>query len=268
MRANPFTRTSTRQHNSKTPTLRWTVHSPKRGWYLRLRTPSFAPGAFVALKPAEPGSDVVLGTLTFGCQTFVFDYADLVVATPRSSISSNPPLRLPLPPPVDASSSSSTTRTNLPPLAPPTTEADIAAKSIELANSSAQARYSYPPTPSVENQSTGLLSVPSNSPQPQATPRPAPPPMQITHFVLTPTSRHRVRHHGAGATSDVASTSHVPSLLTKILPSVLHEPKANSYTSAFELDVQPPIKPPAEQAGAGAVPVAPSATSTTADVLG
>lgn len=58
--------------------------------------------------------------------------------------------------------------------------------------------------------------------------------MQISHFVLTPTSRHRVRH------ANDEQRRPAPSLLARILPSALHEPKMNSYTSAFELDVRPP----------------------------
>ncbi|KZV83857.1 hypothetical protein EXIGLDRAFT_777151 [Exidia glandulosa HHB12029] len=205
--------------NTTPPSLRWSIHTPKRGWYLRLRSPAFPPGAFVHVKPvaAGPGAEVVVGTLQFGCQTFVFDYAELLAGTPRSSLSQprrdhNPATDSPSLQPLASSSSTPT-----------------------LNEPEPEARHSYPPTPSHEASQPDLLSVPS---KPKPRPRPPPPPMQISQFVLTPTSRHRVRQ----ANDEVQHTQ--PSLLSRILPSALHEPKANSYTSAFELDVRPPQQQP------------------------
>ncbi|KAF8063996.1 hypothetical protein FPV67DRAFT_1563112 [Lyophyllum atratum] len=37
-------------HNP-TSTICWTIHRPKRGWYIRIRSPSFAPGVFIPLIP-------------------------------------------------------------------------------------------------------------------------------------------------------------------------------------------------------------------------
>ncbi|KAG5644288.1 hypothetical protein DXG03_008774 [Asterophora parasitica] len=37
-------------HNP-TSTLCWTIHRPKRGWYIRIRSPQFAPGVFIPLIP-------------------------------------------------------------------------------------------------------------------------------------------------------------------------------------------------------------------------
>jgi len=50
--------------------LRWVIHRPTRGWYLRIRSPAFPPGAFITLSPPtvdtrQAGS----GSLEFGCRT-------------------------------------------------------------------------------------------------------------------------------------------------------------------------------------------------------
>ncbi|KAF8153926.1 hypothetical protein B0H34DRAFT_719597 [Crassisporium funariophilum] len=37
-------------HNP-TSTICWTIHRPKRGWYIRIRSPSFPPGVFIPLTP-------------------------------------------------------------------------------------------------------------------------------------------------------------------------------------------------------------------------
>ncbi|KIJ92534.1 hypothetical protein K443DRAFT_430070 [Laccaria amethystina LaAM-08-1] len=37
-------------HNPTT-TICWTIHRPKRGWYIRIRAPSFPPGVFIPLTP-------------------------------------------------------------------------------------------------------------------------------------------------------------------------------------------------------------------------
>lgn len=55
--------------------MRWTIHRPTRGWYLRLRSPVFPPGAAISLVPlAGAQNGRVRGEggeskLTFGCQT-------------------------------------------------------------------------------------------------------------------------------------------------------------------------------------------------------
>ncbi|KAH7107895.1 hypothetical protein BKA62DRAFT_740568 [Auriculariales sp. MPI-PUGE-AT-0066] len=217
--------------NTSPPSLRWTIHTPKRGWYLRMRTPAFPPGTYVRFNPHEAAPDIVMGTLVFGCQTHAFDYMELLVSTPRSSLSS-----------MTNASPEQSTQNAPPPTILPTGEA----------------RHNYPPSSSNDTPDTGLLIT--TSPKPQQ--RPAPPKSQISEFVLTPTSRHRVRHHGAGTTPAAASGSHLPSFLSRWLPSSMHEPKANSYTSAFELDVKPPLRRPlsptsSPPVGGDSVPVQP-----------
>ena len=47
----------------------WTVHRPKRGWYLRLRTPAFPPGVFIPLLPLPQTSPhYAEAALSFACR--------------------------------------------------------------------------------------------------------------------------------------------------------------------------------------------------------
>ncbi|RDB23566.1 hypothetical protein Hypma_009274 [Hypsizygus marmoreus] len=73
-------------HNP-TSTICWTIHRPKRGWYIRMRSPSFAPGVFIPLIPVPQTSpqyvDAAL-SLLLRTNTPQSDFA----ATERQSISS------------------------------------------------------------------------------------------------------------------------------------------------------------------------------------
>ncbi|OJA11312.1 hypothetical protein AZE42_12132 [Rhizopogon vesiculosus] len=56
-------------HNH-TSTICWTIHKPKRGWYIRLRTPSFPPGVSISLLPMPRSSPSYTdAALTFSCRT-------------------------------------------------------------------------------------------------------------------------------------------------------------------------------------------------------
>lgn len=53
-----------------TSTIHWTIHRPKRGWYIRIRAPSFPPGSFIALTPVPQSSPYhAEAALTFACRT-------------------------------------------------------------------------------------------------------------------------------------------------------------------------------------------------------
>ena len=48
----------------------WTIHRPKRGWYIRLRPPSFPPGVFIPLLPLPQTSPYFAeAALSFACRT-------------------------------------------------------------------------------------------------------------------------------------------------------------------------------------------------------
>ncbi|KAG6853621.1 hypothetical protein C0991_002845 [Blastosporella zonata] len=77
---------SCKQHNP-TSTLCWTIHRPKRGWYIRIRAPSFAPGVFIPFIPVPRTSPQYSdAALSFSSRTNV---APVVEPEPdRPSISS------------------------------------------------------------------------------------------------------------------------------------------------------------------------------------
>jgi len=53
----------------ETSKLCWTIHRPKRGWYLRIRAPSFPRGSFIYLSPVPKTSPFyVEGALSFQCR--------------------------------------------------------------------------------------------------------------------------------------------------------------------------------------------------------
>ncbi|KAF9007063.1 hypothetical protein BDQ17DRAFT_1351344 [Cyathus striatus] len=56
-------------HNP-TSTICWTIHRPKRGWYIRIRSPAFPPGTFIPLIPVPQNSPYhVDAALSFGSRT-------------------------------------------------------------------------------------------------------------------------------------------------------------------------------------------------------
>ena len=57
------------KHNH-TSTVCWTIHKPKRGWYIRIRAPSFPPGVFISLIPLPRSSPSYTDAgLSFSCRT-------------------------------------------------------------------------------------------------------------------------------------------------------------------------------------------------------
>ncbi|KAJ7743647.1 hypothetical protein B0H16DRAFT_1561224 [Mycena metata] len=47
----------------------WTMHRPRNGWYIRIRAPSFPPGAFIPLIPPLPNTHHPTGALLFSSRT-------------------------------------------------------------------------------------------------------------------------------------------------------------------------------------------------------
>ncbi|KAF5329364.1 hypothetical protein D9619_009187 [Psilocybe cf. subviscida] len=90
-------------HNP-TSTIYWTIHRPLRGWYIRIRAPSFPPGVFIPLTPVPPSSSFhTEAALSFNTRTNIpvsggpshqlrsipLDDTKGINATPRSSSSSS-----------------------------------------------------------------------------------------------------------------------------------------------------------------------------------
>lgn len=56
-------------HN-QTSTICWTIHKPKRGWYIRIRAPSFPPGVLISLLPIPRTSpNYIDAALSLSCRT-------------------------------------------------------------------------------------------------------------------------------------------------------------------------------------------------------
>jgi len=55
-----------------TSTICWTIHRPKRGWYIRIRAPSFPTGVFIPLLPVPKVSpNYTDAAISFACRTTI-----------------------------------------------------------------------------------------------------------------------------------------------------------------------------------------------------
>jgi len=58
--------------DNPTSTICWTIHRPKRGWYIRIRGPSFPPGVFIPLLPVPKVSpNYTDAAVSFACRTTI-----------------------------------------------------------------------------------------------------------------------------------------------------------------------------------------------------
>ncbi|KAJ7656215.1 hypothetical protein B0H17DRAFT_1163376 [Mycena rosella] len=86
----------------------WTMHRPRNGWYIRIRSPSFPPGAFIPLIPPLPDASHPSGSLLFSSRTNIPTVPD---AEPRPSLSTvhsyppTPPATVVVQPPTPTPSS-------------------------------------------------------------------------------------------------------------------------------------------------------------------
>ena len=70
----------------------WEIHRPLRGWYIRLRSPSFPRNIFVPLIPVPPSSPYHSpGSLKFSCRTSAIDSSTTLASASQSSPSPCPP---------------------------------------------------------------------------------------------------------------------------------------------------------------------------------
>ncbi|KAI0702668.1 hypothetical protein C8Q76DRAFT_229982 [Earliella scabrosa] len=215
--------------DNATSTTLWTVHRPKRGWYIRLRTPSFPPGVFIPLLPLPQTSPYHAdAALSFACRTN-------------------------LPPTGSASDG------RRPPLTKHSTDSEVT-----LTEGSTREQHSYPPTPPtgpvvvVHPPSPGSVHAKLNSVSmspPRALRRLSQPLLQsaITHFILTPHSRPHIPE----ATQPV-------SIFTRLMAVIKNNAPSHSYSftlSPIPGSPTPPTDSPGTtgQAGqAGANPLTPT----------
>jgi len=68
----------------------WTIHKPKRGWYIRIRGPSFPPGLCIPLTAVPKASPYyTTAGLLFHCRTDVPENSPSVVSSTKSSMESD-----------------------------------------------------------------------------------------------------------------------------------------------------------------------------------
>jgi hypothetical protein len=152
-------------HNS-TSTIQWTIHRPKRGWYLRLHSPSFPANFFIQLQPVPARSIYYTeGALGFKSRTSI----------PRCMNLSTGPSAVP--PQLDSARESTSSVHSYPPTPP-------AVPAVQI----------HPPSPRTINKHLSMASSSSSSSSTASSPPPSSrhpshrPPSQITQFVLTPHS--------------------------------------------------------------------------------
>ena len=58
--------------SQKASMLRWVIHRPTRGWYIRLRAPSFPPESYIALTTCKPSQEHADGALEFACRSNIW----------------------------------------------------------------------------------------------------------------------------------------------------------------------------------------------------
>ncbi|KAI6030322.1 hypothetical protein EDC04DRAFT_2868992 [Pisolithus marmoratus] len=157
-------------HN-QTSTILWTIHKPKRGWYIRVRSPAFPPGVFISLLPVPHSSpDYTDAALYFSCRT------NGLLSSPAS--------------------------TSISPQKPGVSRGSV--------DSDATVVHSYPPTPPVAPVATppsprslnAKLSEMCPAPAQNARPQTRPIPSRIAQFLLAP---HSTPHIPAPQPTDQTS---------------------------------------------------------------
>ncbi|KAH9925599.1 uncharacterized protein BXZ73DRAFT_91056 [Epithele typhae] len=202
--------------DNATSTALWTVHRPIRGWYLRLRTPSFPPGVFIPLVPLPQTSPYHSeAALSFAC---------------RTNLPSPNPARIR--PYTLSKTDSETTLTNEPPAQAST-------------RPSLTSEHSYPPTPptgpvvtvsppSPRSVHAKLDSVSLSEPGPATAPRPPPPTVRsaVTHFVVA------LRQPAA------VTAKATPSMFSRLVSALKSStPVHDSSFTLFAIPAPPPRSP-------------------------
>ncbi|KAJ7278933.1 hypothetical protein C8J57DRAFT_1502771 [Mycena rebaudengoi] len=192
-------------HNA-TRTICWTMHRPRNGWYIRLRTPLFPPGAFIPLTPPPPNVSHPDGALLFASRTNI---PAIPESTPRPSGEHSYP---PTPPPALV-------------VLPPTPSS----VQTKLEQVQGKQRQNPPPT-----QITEFVLAPLASQQ-------AIVPEQASFFQRALSA---IRTHGAGPSySFTLSRVAVPSPVAPPPPYVPTSPMPSPAESTVSLAAVPPAPP-------------------------
>ncbi|PCH42966.1 hypothetical protein WOLCODRAFT_132585 [Wolfiporia cocos MD-104 SS10] len=217
-----------------TSTILWSIHRPKRGWYIRLCSPSFPTGTFIPLIPLPQTSPFYAdAALSFACRT----------NPPSYSLSNSPDQRFTI------------TRDSI--------DSDVTVTDSPR-NS---AVHSYPPTPprqtpavivsppsprsinaKLEEVEIVVAASSSSAPEPPPAQRPPRTPLApITHFLLTP-----------------HSTPHVPqptqsvSIFARVMSALKNNAPSHAYSFTLSPIPSPNPSPSSSAARDGSIPAIPT----------
>ncbi|KAG2101381.1 uncharacterized protein F5147DRAFT_709433 [Suillus discolor] len=179
-------------HN-QTSTICWTIHKPKRGWYIRIRAPSFPPGVSISLLPIPRTSpNYIDAALSLSCLTNTPSTVIHSPSTSKMSIDSTSTVHSypPTPPPASIM------------ITPPTPQS-ISARLEEISPSpvSVQKRASCP-------EATQFLLAPHSTPH-----IPGPQPDEQTSFLtraLSMFKNNRPSHSASFTITPLNRPSHQP----------------------------------------------------------
>ncbi|KAK7680775.1 hypothetical protein QCA50_016083 [Cerrena zonata] len=188
----------------------WTIHRPKRGWYIRIRAPTFPPGVFIPLAGVPKSSPYHTdAALTFACRTG---------APSRLSIGTNP----------SACSSKQSV------------DSDV---TLTDRDREGQKEHSYPPTPSASSPTIRTVSLQGIESRLRELPQSSTPNRRphslvtgsLTHFLITPHSTVHVPAHAEST-----------SFFTRLVSSLKSHSPAPSYSFTIS-PISSPLPPNAPE---------------------
>ncbi|KAF7975962.1 hypothetical protein HWV62_8094 [Athelia sp. TMB] len=206
-----------------TSTICWTIHRPKRGWYIRIRAPSFPPGVYIPLLPVPKVSPYhAEAAISFACRTNISRTLNhdsgQSITSPKPSTDSDSTLVHSYPP------SPPTPSVVLQPPSP--TSIDAKLQEVDISS----VPVSTDPVPSAPASSAPIPSKRVSQP-----PRPPNPASRVTQFILTP-----------------HSTAHIPqpespSLFTRALSALKNSKPSHSSSFTLSPMASTSATPPAQQ---------------------
>ncbi|ETW79617.1 hypothetical protein HETIRDRAFT_452741 [Heterobasidion irregulare TC 32-1] len=256
--------------DNATSTTLWTIHRPLRGWYIRLRAPSFPPHTYISLLPIPRSSPYhAQAALTFSCRTIAPHPVRPSPSIPSATAPPPPPAptAAPTSPPEPKSSLDSDTTLSPSPDAefspddatasPPETPVNSPSHTYPPAPTPPAIRVS-PPSPASVRAKLAALSGTTTDADASTTAAAAParslslaqakskakaksrPQMQLTHFLLTPQQSTEPPPPDAG-------------LLARALRA-FKSTAPSAASSSFTLAPIPPAPPPAPTPAPPSVP--------------
>ncbi|CCM05952.1 uncharacterized protein FIBRA_08191 [Fibroporia radiculosa] len=226
--------------DNATSTILWTIHRPKRGWYIRLRTPSFPPGMFIPLLPLPKTSLYHSDTaLTFTCRTNPPSYSlsnsqSAAADTDFDAVHSYPPSSPPLTPTVIVS-----------PPSPRSAHAKLEESKPIVIVPSNNASSKEPQSPTEVTPSSPKPVLKSGRKEAL---RPSPLPLTpMAHFLLSPDATPRAPQSVTGV-----------SIFSRVLSALKSSTPSPSYSFTMSPITTPSATPPSSGSPRGLVPPTPA----------